>query len=252
VALTCLGLVRLILCLSCSCPCASTQECSFTHKVISIQSNGVLVPVEVYEPDAPGRHPLVFMIHGSAGAFTRATKVMPAFDNFGELSLAKKCYVVALPHYMASAGVSSVQSVQQMHELFPGFLRSLSDALDQIFEMGSVDEHRVAVYGESLGGYLSIALASKDSPVTVVSEFSGGLPVGFLSDRAKLKSLLIQHGREDTLVDVSNVLVLRSYARRHHAKVVSKIYSDQGHYFDQITRDEVLRRTVEFLHERLK
>ena len=228
------------------------QECAFNYRIITVSSGSGSVPVEIYEPIATGRHPLVFMIHGSAGAFTRATEVMPTFDNFGELSLAKKCYVVALPHYLVSAGLSSVQSVQQMQELFPTFLNTLSGVLDQILKLGEVDEHRVAVYGKSLGGYLTIALASKDSRITVASEFGGGLPIGFVLNGGRLKFLLIQHGRKDDLVDVSNASVLRRYAGRRHAKVVYRTYSEQGHYFDQITRAKVLRQTIDFFHEHLE
>lgn len=77
----------------------SQPNCSYRYRqeVTTIGNRPVLV--ETYRPQGPGPFPLVFMLHGSAGAFTPSSADEPANDNFGEKTLARNCFAVVLPHY---------------------------------------------------------------------------------------------------------------------------------------------------------
>lgn len=192
------------------------------------------------------------MIHGSAGAFTRDGEQTLSYDNFGELTLARQGYVVVLPHYFAAVHRGSITSLGEMRELFPRLLDALSAVLNQASAYRSVDSRRIEIYGESLGGFLAAALASRDSRVVAVSEFSGGLAEGQMSSASAPKALLIQHGEEDDLVAKNNADALRDYEVRRGAQVTMCLYPGQGHYFDQATRAKILERSVAFFHRALK
>lgn len=151
-------------------------------------------------PNGTDTFPLVFMLHGSAGAFTQKSSDEPLADNFGEKTLARSCFAVVLPHYLEALGYKSMTSMQQMGLLFPEMLSSAQSLLTEAEALPWVKGQPVFLFGESLGGYLSIALASMRNEVVAVSEFSGGLPKGYSLGTSHRLSILISHGLDDALV----------------------------------------------------
>lgn len=230
---------------------AAQSRCSFKYSIRNLSYRGHTIPVEIYQPSGKAPHPAIFMIHGSAGAFTREKQTIPQQDNFGELTFAKNCYTVILPHYLASVGLNSIQSRPQMEELMPTLLDALQVVFHQ-FIQGASASVRVGVYGESLGGYLAIALASRELQVVAVSEFSGGLPLALMAAPGRQLDVLIQHGAEDSLVPQAEADTLADYYRRVTRNVQVHIYPGQGHYFDAPTRNAVLDRSLGFFNTSLK
>jgi len=229
-------------------PSPLAQPCQYTYSVGSIQASGHRISVEVYEPKGTARHPLLMMIHGTAGVYTRRGQSMPMEDNFGEKAFAAHCFMVVLPHYFEIFGRSSITDLNEARTDFGEYRIAVQEILNQSAALPGAQGCPILLYGESFGGYLAVSLAFRDPDVLAVSESSGGLPTEDMvqSPRNSTLSLLIQHGADDSLVPSSAAWELEAYAVRHGAKVEKQIYAGQGHYFDAATRKAVLDRTLAF------
>lgn len=199
--------------------------------------------MELYIPKGTGPFPLVFMLHGSAGALSIPPSGKPASDNFGEHFLVRQCLLVALPHYIQAFGYSSFWSQQQILSLFPHTVEVVSQLLKAAESLPQVKGQLVFLFGQSLGGYLSVALALRWPEVRAVSDFGGGFPRGYSLDRSGPLSILISHGATDGVVPVSQAYLLQRYCRHHGIAVQLKIYPGEGHYFTSAARAEVIEST---------
>jgi dienelactone hydrolase len=179
------------------------------------------ITVERFEPMRTGKHPVVIMIHGAAGLFKHEGKELPA----GDLSI-------------LDGAVLSQKA--------PLWLDTLSAAVDYAWKLPGVDKHHIGLLGESLGGYLAVALAARDWRIVALSEFSGGMPDPLVSGLTHFPPTLIQHGENDTLVPVQEAYRLEQMLRKLKVPCQIQIYSGQGHYFDSATRRRILDRTRDF------
>lgn len=230
-----------------SCAVASiAQSCKFTYQIQQIPVGEHSISVELYQPDDAALHPLLMMIHGTAGAYTRRTPAMPEEDNFGEKTFAAHCYVVVLPHYFDALGRASMTNLAEARKDFPALRSVLEGVMAKSMLLPSVKGCPVVLFGESYGGFLAVSLGFRDPTVVAVSEFSGGLPLEDMEAHNSSLSLLIQHGAEDTLVPPANSIDLENYAKSHGAKVEKHIYAGQQHYFDKATQAAVLQSTLAF------
>lgn len=223
--------------------------CDYNYRQQTILINGRGTLVESYQPNGRGPFPLVFMLHGSAGAFSPKSASEPSMDNFGEKTLARNCFAVVLPHYLEALGYKSLTSRRQMAVHFPEILTATELLLDRAESLRWVKGRPVFLFGESFGGYLSIALAFRRSEVLAVSEFSGGLPKGHVLARRRAPGVLISHGDADTLVPVSEAEALRGYCVSNGIPIELNIYQGEGHYFSQTAQKQILARTAEFFRK---
>ena len=68
--------------------------CTFTHSTIQLSYRGTPIAVDIYQPRRTIRPPVLFLIHGSAGLFTKpANSTTDTLDNFGEHTFARACYL---------------------------------------------------------------------------------------------------------------------------------------------------------------
>lgn len=185
------------------------------------------------------------MLHGSAGAFTVHGAEEPLQDNFGEKSLAHSCFAVVLPHYFEAFGRESITDKAKLISLFPSLLSCVKTLLRVLEQHSWVDRRRIFLYGESLGGYLAIAVAFQSPEVVAVSEFSGGLPSGVRpAVRPQPLEVMISHGGSDTLVPVSAARALYAYCIRRGFPVTMTVYPGVGHYLPDTVQTSILRRTI--------
>jgi dienelactone hydrolase len=211
--------------------------------VLSVNSSRVAV--DLYTPDDSSKHPLLLMLHGSAGIFTAPPDLPPSQDNFGEKRLASTCLIVALPHYLDLLHVKSLTDVAELQGEFPLLLSGVENMLLQLENLPHADRLRVGLYGESYGGFLSVALATRNTDVRAVSEYSGGAPDGF-KFTGKAPDFLIQHGEDDSLVPVTESRELKRQVEAAGGNASIYIYPREGHYFSPTAREAILLRSVEF------
>jgi dienelactone hydrolase len=256
-ALPLLPLVKLVLvvyavCNSC---CYAKQTpppvCTYRYSQQSIPINGHNIPIEYYVPNGPGPFPLVFMLHGSAGAYSLRSSDEPVSDNFGEKTLARSCFAIVLPHYFEAFGYKSMTSEAEMTTRFPQLLAIADTLLTGAESLPWAKHGAVFLYGESLGGYLSVALGLRRSEVRAVSEISGGVPTGYAIGDPHRVAMLISHGSEDTLVSVQSAEDLKQYCVNHHLKVEMNLYPGVGHYLPPTTESKCIATTAHFFVNQL-
>ncbi len=202
--------------------------------------------VEYYTPIGPGTFPLVLMLHSAAGAFSTTTPNEPSEDNFGEKTLAQHCFAVVFPHYFEALGQKSMTSRPDIVEHFPLLLAITESLLRNAEHRPSVKGAPVLLFGESLGAYLSVALALQNQEVTAVSEISGGIPDGFETDNPHTFSVLISHGEDDASVPVSEAQKLNRYCLRHNMPVRVDLYPGISHYIPNSDESTIVLRTILF------
>jgi dienelactone hydrolase len=224
--------------------------CAVSLSRISVQVGQSLIAVDVYTPTDRNQHPLIVMIHGSAGLFTGVGNRGEVRDNFGEGYLSSRCFVVALPHYFEMLGVQSLTSTAELRSKFPVLLAGLQKVLDRLEVLPEVGRSGVGLYGESYGGFLAVGLAGSRSEISAVSEFGGGLPPG---SNLTLKStrFLIQHGKIDELVSIREAFTLERAVDRSGGVATVVLYPEDGHYFSAASREKLLLETTEFFQRTL-
>ncbi len=231
--------------------------CTFTHSTIQLSYRGTPIAVDIYQPRRTIRPPVLFLIHGSAGLFTKpANSTTDTLDNFGEHTFARACFLVVLPHYLDALHLRSLDSPDQARTHFPDMLAALQSIYHQVEARFQLTAHprSIGIYGESLGGFLAIALAADEPRISALSEFSAGLPPFPLSDLAAPHHVLIQHAADDTLVPVQQASDLAAYYqnRSPHIDLHLVIYPGQTHYFDGATRARILARSLDFFNNSLQ
>jgi predicted esterase len=206
--------------------------------------------VEIYQPVGRKTFPLVFMLHGSAGALRVQPGLEPSSDNFGEKSFARACFTVVFPHYLEALGVESLLSQEEMHTRSQLLLRAVSQLLDEAEALPSVRRRPVFLFGQSLGGYLSVSLALNRPEIAAVSEISGGLNGSALPTRKKLPPLHVSHGEDDRNVPVAEGKRLADFWRDHGGVVSEHSYKGQTHYISAEVLREIERNTEQFFNYR--
>jgi dienelactone hydrolase len=219
--------------------------CESSSSKVSVHLGARRVDVDVYTPTDGRAHPLIVMLHGSAGLFTRGRDQGPILDNFGEGYLSGRCFVVALPHYFEVLGAESLTSTQEMRVRFPVLLAGLQEALPQLELLPEVSHTGIGLYGESYGGFLAVALAATNADVVAVSEFGGGIPSGY-GFTGKSASFLIQHGKTDDLVPIAEAYKLEEAIKQSGGRATVVVYPEDGHYFASASRKQVLQRSTQF------
>lgn len=230
----------------CAAAVSRPHVCHYTYHRQVLPVNGHAVTVEIYRPDGPETFPLVYLLVGSAGALTRHSAGLPATDNFGEQGLARHCFLVVLPHYLEAIRRKSLTSRKEIVARFPELLSAAATLLDDAEALPGRKGRPVFILGDSLGGYLGIALALRRSEVAAVSEVSAGRPRGYDLTRRRAPRILISHGSEDAIVPVSEARKLRRYCLAHSIPVVVDIYPGEGHYLSLATQKRVVMRSIDF------
>lgn len=112
------------------------------------------VPAFVYQPHGKGPHPVVVYIHGGPESQYR-----PAFSSTFQMWVAELGAAVIAPNVRGSVGYGydylSLDNGYQREDA----VKDIGALLDWIAQNPNLDANRVAVYGASYGGYMSLASA---------------------------------------------------------------------------------------------
>ncbi|WP_127534118.1 alpha/beta hydrolase fold domain-containing protein [Paenibacillus kobensis] len=208
-----------------------------------------LLKLDLYKPSANGgvKRPVFLFIHG--GGYTSGSKQ----DGTAYASeLAKRGYAVVAMDYRLK------------RDPFTPFSRTLSDAYEDIedafewiaanAEAEGLDAGRIAVGGDSAGGYLSLNFvnhyldqndAVKKSVYAIVDIYGGKLD---LPANEKLPPVLIIHGTIDQLVPYAQSLELQQELQQRGIYQTMLTMEGVGHdYKNEKYADEVVGTTSHFL-----
>jgi carboxymethylenebutenolidase len=201
------------------------------------------IQLDHYASGKPGLTPAILLVHGSAGP-------LHGIDPFARQAAGMGVHVFVV-HYFDRTGHSWV-SPTIIKDFFMQWLETLRDALGYIVAQPGIDHRRIGLLGFSLGGFLSLGLATQEPRIAAVAELFGGLPEYFNEDAGKLPPVLILHGDRDTVVPVAEAEKLAAVLKQHKIPHETKIYSDQGHHFTGLAQIDALRRVVAFFRRYLQ
>ncbi len=218
--------------------------CTYHYSQETWQADKRQALVEIYRPVQAQVSPLVFVLHGSAGAFSVRPGEEPVLDNLGEKALARTCFTVVFPHYLEGIGRKSLTSRQEIAANFPQLLEVADSLLARAETLLSVQRQPVFLFGDSLGGYLSVALAFRRPEIAAISVISCGRPEGHLMESPRKLRVLISEGAHDTVVPPSEAEALDRYCRAHGLAIEIDMYAGENHYLSQGMKAEVLNKTV--------
>lgn len=203
------------------------------------------IHVECFQPPRPGPHPVVLVLHGADGLPGRG---LP----YRELAsrLAAQGYLTFLPHYFdATDGAMRPNPLDPVN--FAAWIATIGEAISHALRQPGALDDRVGLVGFSLGGYLSVAVASQDARVGAVVECCGGVPGFFVRSAETMPPLLILHGGADPVVPVSEAHKLQRLLQQHGRPHDVWIYPGRGHQLTGADVEDALRRTLNFLQQHL-
>ncbi len=217
----------------------------------AFHSNHQPITIERFDPRSGSSHLAVMLVHSGAG---------PEGDwrKSGTLeALAAAGYSVFVPHYFDGPGK---WSPSDKPEILLQYIPILNDATRYIAIQPEIRNKGIGVVGFSLGGYLALALAEEErshppplrSPeIKAVVDIFGGMP-GFAEERmTTMPPVLILHGADDDVVEVSHAYDLEKLLQKKAIPYEIKIYPHQGHGFTGDALQDSNKRTVSFLSAHL-
>jgi len=234
---------------------SETEPCprvDIEYQQRSFVSGGKTIGVEQFQPAASGRFPIIVMIHGSGGLLTRRDAAFPKNDNFGEIRLACRGYVAVLVHYFDRSGILSTTDEHYMEAESDKWLETLRAAVDYASLLPKGDTARIGLFGESLGGYLALALAMQDTRIRAVVEYGGGIRQREGEDPKKLPPVMILHGDADKIVPPSEAARLAAILEQNGSAYQTRIFPGFNHYPSRAALAEVQEEAIRFFNEYLR
>ena len=209
-------------------------------------SGGRPITIDGFLPNGDTAVPAVIALHGSTGINDALASDRPA------RMLAAQGYAVFLLHYFDRTATLDQPSPQEMRDLFPDWMATITDAISYVTELPKVENNCTALVGFSLGAYLALAMAATDPRVKAVIDFCGGLPDELLATTPKLPPTLIIHGEDDRSVPVAEAHKIRDLAERTSSICECKLYPGESHYLSTMTMIDAAQLVPEFLRRHLR
>lgn len=212
----------------------------------SFVSGGRTISVETFLPRAPGRFPAVLVLHSSAGTLFGKRQL----EHFSR-SLAERGMVAFMVRYFDRTG-SIFAGDKAIGKDLHVWEDTVTDALDFAVAQPRVQRDKIGIFGFSLGAFLAVSVASRDSRVDAVAELSGGM-FDYLGGRLRrVPPTLIQHGTADRRVNVRYARALQREALRLGARPVMRLYPGEGHVLSKAATADASARAVAFLSGQLQ
>ena len=109
-------------------------------------------PVYVYEPAAPGPHPVLIMLHGGPESQFR-----PGFDPWIQYVVNELGFAVVAPNLRGSSGYGKAYLAMDNGMLRDDVVKDMGALIVWLGAQSTFDAKRVVVAGGSYGGYLALA-----------------------------------------------------------------------------------------------
>ena len=209
-------------------------------------SGNTAIRIAQHHPSDKRKHPAVILLHGAGGNISFwLDRLAPALSPFG--------VSVFAPHYFEKTGtVRATPEIILDGRHVPAWLAAATDALTFVAAHPAVDSSRIAVLGISLGGFLAVALATRETRLKAVIELSAGMPPGFESGLSPATPpILILHGEQDSIVPVSEAHKLRDLLETHDVPHAIQILPNENHWFSPAGQFKLLASCGAFLSRHL-
>lgn len=240
--------------------------------------DGLSIPAFVYRPRgvaAQARTPVIIDIHGGPESQTR-----PSWNVGAQYFANTLGATVILPNVRGSTGYGKRYADLDNAERREDSVKDIGALLDWIGTQANLDSNRVAVYGQSYGGYMSLAVMTHYAKRLVggverygISDFASFLEnteayrrdnrraeygderdpkmqevfrrIAPLANVAKItRPMLVMQGANDPRVPQSESDQVVAGIRRTGAEVSYVVFADEGHGFLKKPNND-LRREVE-------
>jgi dienelactone hydrolase len=208
---------------------------------LNFSSGNMLIRLDAYLPDSPGKLPTVLALYGSGGG-------VEGMDEPASM-LAAQGFAVFVLHYFDRTGTTQATDKPTIVRNFPAWGKTVWDAISHIEQHPQVNGNRIGLLGFSLGAYLALSVAAVDPRVQAVVEFFGGFPKEMKFFMRRLCPVLILHGEADPTVPVQEAYDLQTLLEKKGIPYEIKIYPGAGHRFEHDAWRDAGIRTLQFLQK---
>ena len=209
-----------------------------------VRYQGHNIRVHVITPREAGPWPLAIILHGASGV-GRGYMYWPMAEELAERGIA-----AAVVRYYD--GLPARTKRKQSPRIFTQRERILDHVIDNLMRRDEVKGDVLAVYGYSLGGFHTMALAASDprvvAGVSVAGGLSGHIPHTEVKDAAPL---LLIHGTRDRIVPFRRSVMARSAWRKAGQSATLMQLTGVGHVPYNKSRDRTFTAAADFIEEHL-
>ena len=211
----------------------------WTYQEGSWHLHGILV-----RPYGPGPFPAIIISHGRGGnaeGFSR-TKA----EEFAKWGLV----TIAVDYSFANTGSNPSDDGSSKENL-----RRAMKCLGILRDQSYVDHNRIAAYGNSMGAFVTIALAAvphsglKADIITaggIYDQAPYAVPNADLAEKIRIP-MLILHGEKDNVVPPERSEALKAILDKNKVENERVLYPGQGHNVNQTEATEVYQRIHDWL-----
>lgn len=222
----------------------------WTYRDGEFEMSGILL-----KPGGKGPFPGVLISHGLGGA-AQSFGMMKARD-----MVQWGCVCIA-PNYTHNAQAAATQRAKGVRDLgsfgaSAENLRRARTCVALLKAMPEVDGTRIAAYGHSMGGFVTVGLAASDPDLLKACAVTGsgvsprdGYPAPSEAAAEKIRTpFLMLHGAEDSVVRPGQSEVLKRVLDKNKVPNDRLVMEGQNHPIDQTMRTEVFRLICEWFEK---
>jgi dipeptidyl aminopeptidase/acylaminoacyl peptidase len=232
-------------------------------------------PVYLYEPAAPGPHPVLVLLHGGPGGQFR-----PGFDPFIQYLVGELGFAVAAPNLRGSSGYGKAYLALDNGTQRDDVVKDVGALIVWLGSQSSFDAKHVSIAGSGYGGYLALAAlvnyndrlvggVDLDGISDFISFLSGTAPYAQGPLRAEYgderdpdmraylrrispltnadrmtKPLLVVHGRNDRIVPLAQADQIVNRLRSRGGQVWYLQAKDEGQIAGRKSNRDAYYRTI--------
>lgn len=172
--------------------------CSLRHEQLDVFVEQRTVTLEVWRPADGAAHPVVLLLHGSAG-FRSEGNPESRLGDLGEKQLACRGRVAAIPHYFSVLGVKFLLRPPTPAEV-ELLMKTLREVVDKIEKQPFALKGQTAFFGESLGGFVAIHYGLIDRRVRRIFVTGAGVDPASFARVSNAPGVFMFHGIDDKVV----------------------------------------------------